>query len=78
MVSFQFEVESWKDPPWIVFPSVLPDEMWLRPDAWNAYSREWTDWFCSLPRAERLAYERHFPEPASYEDVYRFILNEPR
>lgn len=77
MVSFQVTPDSWKKPPWIVYPSISP-EMWPRPDAWNEYTGEWTDWFCSLRREERLAYEQHFPEPDDWQDCYRFVLNEPR
>lgn len=75
MISRPFDKQSWKSPPWVVFPTATP-EMWPRPDAWRAYSREWQDWFCSLTREERRAYELHFPEPDEWHDFYRFVSNE--
>ncbi len=53
-------------------------EMYPRPDAWNAYSRGWTEWYLSLSREERNAYEDEFPEPDGWHDFYRFVSNQPR
>ncbi len=77
MVAFQFNRQQWKTPVWVAFPDVSP-ETYPRPDAWNAYGRGWTEWYLSLSREERNAYEDEFPEPEGWQDSYRFVSNQPR
>ena len=72
-----FDRTSWKQPLWIAFPEVTMD-MYPRPQAWNAYSDEWTRWYISLQRDERHAYEDTYPEPHNWDSFYRFVSNDPR
>ncbi len=72
-----FDRAAWKQPPWLAFPEVTPD-MYPRLQAWNAYCNEWTQWYLSLQRNERNAYEDAHPEPPRWESFYRFVSNERR
>ncbi len=76
MILLHFDRQKWEKPLWLVFPEVSP-EMHPRPEAWITYADEWTEWYRSLPRDERRAYEEQFPEPDGWQDFYRFVSNEP-
>jgi hypothetical protein len=67
------KTRDWKQPPWIAFPAVSPDE-WPRPDDFNDYCREWAHWFCLLSDDEQAEYRFVFQEPPRWHGFYGFLL----